>query len=196
MRNVFLTAMVALLLLSVSAFCEEKAKNHSSFSFGFSAGQRAGDVTESIILTSPYKKTRIFPNRQTNYAIRLSGDLRYKNGIPDGKSMESLMVYYAARFGLVGTADIAKLLRLYEEFGCVSVFPTAELSSATKPRIGLYGYFGSEFLLGKNLLTRGTSTFMEIGLEGLYSEHRFDKLANRPLMGWGPTASAGVRFYL
>ena len=196
MRNVFVTSMAALLLLSVSAFCEEEVKSHRSLSFGFSLVQRAGDVAESIILTSPYKHTRILPKRQTKYAIRLSGDLRYKNGLPDGKSTESLMIYYAARLGFVGTADIAKQFRLYEEFGCVSVFPTAELSSSTKPRIGLYGYLGSEFLLGKNLLTRNTSLFMEIGLEGLYSEHRFDKLTNRPLMGWGPTASAGVRFYV
>ena len=196
MRNVLVTSMAALLWLSVSAFCEKEVKSHRSFSFGFSLGQRAGDVAESIILTSPYMHSIFSQNPCSRFAIRLSGDLRIKKDILTGETIESLQLYYATRLGLVGIVDFEKRLRFYDEIGLVSVIPTTEMASSQNPRFGLYGYLGSEFLMGKNLLTRNTSLFMEIGLEGLYSEHRFDKLTNRPLMGWGPTVSAGVRFYL
>lgn len=189
-------AMAISLSLSVSAFCEEEITSPRDFAFGFNLGQRAGDLSYGFNVTSPYIHLKIGPNPRSWCAIRISGDVRIKNDIPIGGTIDSLMSYYAARIGYVGGVDVSNLIRMYCELGGVSVFPTTELASTTNPHFGMYGYIGSEVFVGRNLLTRNTGIFMEIGYDCGFADNRFDKLANRPFMGWGTTACAGARFYL
>jgi hypothetical protein len=196
MWKVGIMAVVVPLSLCLSAFCEEEITIPRSFALGFSMGQQAGDVSASFNVTSPYIHIKISPNPHAWCAIRLSGDSRIKSAIPIGGTTDSLWSYFAARIGYVGAVEVSNFMKMYSEIGGVSVFPTAELASSTKPRFGIYGYLGSEVFIGKNLLTKNTSIFMQIGYEGPFTDHRFDKLVNSPIMGWGATACAGGRFYL
>jgi len=183
--------------LCLSAFCEEEVTNPRGFALGFSIGQRAGDVAASLNVTSPYIHIKRSPNPRSWGAIRISGDCRIKTATPTEGTADSMFSYFTARVGFVGAIEVSNMIRMYEEIGCVSVFPTAELASSTKPCFGGYAYLGSEVFLGKNLLTKNTSIFMEIGFDTeTFSMHRFDKLVNSPIVGWGATACAGGRFYL
>jgi hypothetical protein len=195
MRKVVFMAMAISLSLSLSAFCENEITTPRSFSLGFGLGQRAGDLSASLNITSPYMHFKLHPNDKNGFAIRVSGDFRTKNEVPIGGTADSLMSYCAARIGIIRGIDVSNLIRMYTEVGGVSVFPTAELASSKIPCFGVYGYLGSEVFIGRNLITKNTSIFMEIGYESGFSEHRFDKLANRPYMEFGPTACAGGRFY-
>jgi hypothetical protein len=192
----FIALSVSLFALCLPAFCEEEITIPRSFALGFSLGQRAGDLSASFNVTSPYIHIKISPNPRYWGAIRISGDSRIKSAIPAGGTIDSLMEYFAARIGCVGGSDVSNLIRMYCEFGGVSVFPTTELASTTNPHFGIYGYIGNEVFVGKNLFTKHTSIFMEIGYECGSADNRFDKLANRPFMVWGTTACAGGRFYL
>lgn len=195
MSKVVIMAMAVSLSLSLSAFCENEITIPRGFAVGFGLGQRAGDLSASLNITSPYMHFKLRPNAKNCFAIRLSGDFRTKNEVPIGGTADSLMSYGAARIGCVGGVDVTNLIRMYTEVGGVSVFPTAELASSKNPCFGVYGYLGSEVFIGRNLISKNTSIFMEIGYESGFSEHRFDKLANRPYMEYGPTACAGGRFY-
>jgi hypothetical protein len=195
LKTGFVTLMISL-SLCISAFCEEETAGPKGFSYGFGMGQQTSDVSISLNITSPYFHFNKKPNPRSWCAIRVSGDYRIKSATPIGGTADSVMSYFDARIGFVKAEEVSKLIRMYEEFGCISIFPTTKLASSTVPRFGLYGYLGGEVFVGKNLMTKSTSIFMEIGVESTFTEHRFDKITNRPLIGMGPTMRAGGRFYI
>jgi hypothetical protein len=191
-----IVALVIPLSLCLSAFCEEEITIPRGFALGFELGQQTGDIAINVNVTSPYIHIKKSPNPHAWCAIRLSVDSRTISAIPTGGTTDSLWSYFAARIGYVGAVEVTNFMKMFVELGGVSVFPTAELASSTNLCFGYYEYIGSEVFIGKNLLTKNTSIFMEIGLEGPLREFRFDKLAHRPYIGWGSTVRAGARFYL
>lgn len=196
MWKVGIMAVAVPLFLCLSAFCEEEVTIPRGYAIGFGMGQQDGDVSIGLNVTSRYLHVKRSPNPRSWCAFRLSGDYRTKTATPIGGTADSVFSYFSGRVGFVGSAEVFNMLRMYEEVGCVSVFPSAELASSKNPSFGLYGYIGSEVFVGKNLLTKNTSIFMEIGIEGFLTEHRFDKLVNSPFVGWGATVRAGGRFYI
>jgi hypothetical protein len=191
----FVTLAVSL-SLCLSAFCEEEVTIPRGFAIGFGLGQQTGDMTININVTSPYLYIKKTPNPHTWCAVRISGDCLTKSANLDGETTDSLWSYLAARIGYVGAFEVSSFMKVFAEVGGVSVFPTTALASSTNPCFGLYGYVGNEVFYGKNLFTKNTSVFMEIGYESPLTENRFDKLANRPYIGWGTTVRAGARLYL
>ena len=196
MWKVGIMAVAVPLSLCISAFCEEEVTSPRGFAIGFGLGQQAGDMAINLNVTSPYMHIKISPNPHNWCAIRINGDYLMKSANLTGETTDSLWSYFAARIGYVGAFEVSSFMKIYAEVGGVSVFPTAELASSTNPGFGSYGYLGSEVYYGKNLLTKNTSIFMEIGFESPFTENRFDKLANRPYIGWGATVRAGARLYL
>ena len=184
------------LTLCLSAFCEEEITSPKGFAIGFGLGQQAGDMALNLNVTSPYMHIKRTPNPHTWCAIRISGDYLNKSANLTGETTDSLWSYFAAQIGYVVAYEVSSFMKIYAEVGGVSVLPTDELASSTNPCFGLYGYIGNEVFYGKNLFTKNTSIFMEIGYESPLRENRFDKLANRPYIGWGTTARAGARLYL
>jgi hypothetical protein len=191
----FVTLVVSL-SLCLSAFCEEEITSPKGFALGFGLGQQAGDITINLNVTSPYMHIKRTPNPNTWCAIRISGDCLTKSANLDGESTDSLWSYFAARIGYVVSFEVSSFMKIYTEVGGAYVFPPSELASSTNPCFSLYGYVGNEVFYGKNLFTKNTSMFMEIGYESPLTENRFDKLANRPYIGWGATVRAGARLYL
>jgi hypothetical protein len=195
--NRFVIMMMAVsLTIYIPAICEEIMVPKGP-AIGFSMGQRAGDVSIGLDVTSPYFHFPIDPNIRNESAFRISGDLRLKKGIPVGGTSDSMEPYYATRVGYVGGIRMNNCIRMFVEIGGMAVFPTNALANSTNPHFGAYGNLGGEFFLGKNLLTKNVGLYFEIGEEVSGSgKARFDKLAGSPLMCLGPTACAGVRYYL
>jgi hypothetical protein len=196
MLKIFGMAAAVSLTLCTSVFCEDTVIIPRGFSFGIGFGQQDGDVAVSLNATSPYMHFKRCPRPRTFGAVRIHGVYRIKNAVSAGATADSLMSYYAARIGFVGSDEVTDAIRVYEEVGCVSVFPTSAMASNKKPGVGIYGNIGGEIMIGKNVVTRNTGVYMEIGIASFLSEQRFDKLANSPLMGFGATVGGGARFYL
>ena len=189
-------AMALGLAFCSPAFCQKEITVPMGPAIGVSMGQRSGDLSVGLDVTTPYLQFPTY-NGRSESAIRLSGDMRLKEGVPLGAAKDSIELYYVARLGYVGGIRVTNFIRMYAEVGGMAVFPTAELSSSTNPHFGAYGHFGGEVFLGKNILNKNTCIYFEIGEEANGSgEARFDKLNNSPLMGTGPTACGGVRYYL
>jgi hypothetical protein len=151
--------------LSLSAFCEEEITIPKGFALGVGMGQRAGDVSVDINVTSPYLHHKVGPMTRYYNAFRISGDYRMKSATSIGGTTDSIMEYYVARIGIIGAIEVSNFIRMYADVGGESVFPTAELASSTDPCFGLYGSIGSEVFVGRNLVARNGSIFMEIGIE-------------------------------
>ena len=192
-------AMALGLAFCSPAFCQKEITVPMGPAIGVSMGQRSGDLSVGLDVTTPYLQ---FPNNplyngRYECAIRLSGDMRLKEGVQLGAAKDSIEPYYVARLGYVGGIRVTNFIRMYAEVGGMAVFPTAELSSSTNPHFGADGHFGGEVFLGKNNLNINTGIYFEIGEEVNGSgEARFDKLNNSPLMSTGPTACGGARLYL
>jgi hypothetical protein len=190
-RHVLL-AITVCLTVCAAALCEEIVVP-KGVSLGLSMGQRSGDVCTGIDVTTPY----FFFHNQG--AIRLGTDMRLMKGVLVGGTTEVMEPYYGTRIGYVRGIPVSNHIRMYGELGGMALFPTDDIASSTKPHFSAYGHFGGEVFLGakSNMFNKNGSIYMDIGDEVNGSgKARFDKLVGSPMMGTGPTACAGVRYYL
>jgi hypothetical protein len=192
MRTCAFLAMAIGMTICVPASSEEIVIPKGP-ALGISIGQRAGDFSVGLDVTSPFF---IFKNRS---AIRVGGDFRLKEGVLVGGTKSLMEPYFAARIGYVRGIPVNNCIRMFSEIGGMAVFPTNDLASSKNPHYGAYGHFGGEFVLDKNSnpFNKSAGIYFEIGGEVNGSgKARFDKLNGIPIMGTGATACAGVRYYL
>jgi hypothetical protein len=190
--NHVLMAMAVGLTMCLPALCEEIVVPKTT-ALGISMGERAGGGAIGVDVTTPYFLFR------GQGAIRVGTDLRFKEGMPAGGTMALMEPYYGTLVGFVRGIPVNNFIRMYGELGGMAVFPTDDIATSLKPHFGVYGHFGGEVFLGKNsnIFNRNASIYLDIGDEVNGSgKARFDKLAGSPMMGTGPTACAGIRYYM
>lgn len=188
MKKCILTFCIVLVTSAVSMTAsadDELFDKASHLSTGFLIGDVDGDLSLGVQATSPY----ILANR---LAFRLSGNLLFFSGIPEGETTFSEMPYFTGRFGVVGVAGtLFKAIRIYAEGGVVVLVPNSDFSDTTE--LGGYGAFGFELFMSSQKATP-VSYFLELGTQGMSA--RAEKIAGEPNYGYGMLINAGFRLHL
>jgi hypothetical protein len=188
-------AMTVALSICFPAICQE-IEVPQGFAFGLSGGQRAGDLSVGLDVTSPYFHYPWAKENKNTFAIRAGGDMRLKKGVLLDGTRDTMMRYFTARISYVGGFPVSDYLRMYDEIGGMALFPPNDVATSTNPYFGAYGHYGTEVFIGKNAVTKKVSMYFEIGVEVNSGKARLDKLVNSPMIGWGSSACFGGRFYL
>ena len=193
MRKKIFAALTFGFVLCGASFCQEVVVPGGP-GFGLSVGERGGDWTLGLDVTSPY--IRIKGALGDGFlAFRAGGDVTLMEGIPLGNTTMAweAPAYVTARLGLIGGGRWPNdYFRLYGEVGGVALFPTSAVALSLDPRFGLYANFGVEFFQDE---TKQHCLFIEIG-EQLVFGVGADNFIGSPSMGQGPTVTAGYRIYL
>jgi hypothetical protein len=189
MRKKIVAVLAVALVVSSGAF-SQSVSFPNAFGLGLSTGMRGGDFTFAADLTSPYLLIR----ENVYVGFRLSGDMLAKEGIPGGSTTNSIEWprYFTTGLGVILARVPNSYMRLYVEVGGAVVFPTTSVASSTNPIVGIYGAFGGEFFLDD---TKHGTLFWEVGDDGTFGSAGADKLQGAPLLGAGPSITAGIRYY-
>lgn len=188
MNKITLTLCTALVATAVSmnAWADDALHDKASHvSAGFLVGAVDDDFALGLQVTSPY----VLSDRM---ALRVSGNMSFLEGIPEGDTMSTEMRYTSLRVGLVGVGGmLSKAIRIYGEGGVVALFPSSDFSDDNA--IGGYGVFGFEFFMSSQRATP-ISYFIELGSQGVSA--RAEKLVGQPGYGSGMSLEAGLRFHI
>ena len=172
---------LALALLSGSVLSAQGALTRPAL--GFHLSNLAGDLAMGFDATSP-------TFLKGSLAFRASADLALRQGNPIAAPQAMTSEGYGVgKLGVVGMGGrVAEGIRVYGEGGFLFASPKPSFSKEPS-RLGGYGHFGFEFLLGK----RG-SYFIELGTVGLNAHA--DRQVGSPIYLNGFAVGTGMRIYL
>ena len=157
---------------------------------GFSKGMMAGDSSYTLDITSPY----LHAWGSQYVAARLSGDVMAKEGVLSGEDTDSIVwpAYFTGRLGIALATLPRDSLRLYAGAGGMALFPTGTIASSLGPSLGFYVDTGVEFFLDDG---KHATMFLEVGTAATLGKPAAAKMRQAPILGNGPVALAGARYY-
>ena len=170
-----LAVVLAISLTSLSA------AEVGGLSFGFSIGDRHGDLCLSIEGESAAFLNKIL-------SLKAGAEYCWKEGSRSAAVLWD--PYYLGRIGLVLNSAYTDYGRLYGELGGVAILCQGE--SELQSFLGIYGLFGFEFSFSRG--SQG-SYFIELGSTGSFNAID-SRLDGRPLLANGYSSRAGFRWKL
>jgi hypothetical protein len=174
-------------LLSGALWCQV-TQTATGPELGLSVGQRGGDSSVSIDLTSPYLKLL-----DGYVALRAAGDGYITGGQLASSSTASYDSYFSTRLGIVAKKAISDNIDIFSEIGALLLFPNRKISTSTDSRWGFYGDVGLDFYTDAS---KKLSWFIDAGYQLTIDPLLADKYTGAQLLGSGATVSAGCKFHL
>ena len=178
MKKNFTTAILLLLLATVTSSYAQEANLSNKLGVGFHLKRNQQDFGVGLNLTSPYLVS-------DKIALRLKGNLMW-NQSSSIINETTWIAYSNVSLGMVGvTGVVANCIRLYGEGGLVVLFPSSDLSEESMV-LGGYGLFGFEFFMDTK-----NNYFIEIG--GIGTGAVADRLVGEPIYSNGMLINVGFR---